>query len=134
MERDGVISMAVCRRCGNEFSSFSWLVLFKRQTGRCKNCEVATQQALIRFREAFLELSSDGIFTLQEMQYLEERAANDHIELDEALEFIRKDALNLLDHVLDAIIAQGSLTDQLEGISANYNSCCLFQIVKLIII
>lgn len=114
-ERDGVISMAVCRRCGTEFSSFSWLNPFKRRTGRCKNCEVATQQALIRFREAFLELSSDGIFTLQKMQYLEERAANDHIELDEALEFIRKDALNLLDRVLDKIIAQGGFTDQAES-------------------
>ncbi len=107
--------MAVCRRCGIEFSNFSRLNPFSAQKGRCKNCEKATQQALIGFRETFLHLSSVGIFTPQKMQHLKEKAAYDHIELDEALEFIRKDALSLLDRVLNAIIAQGPLTDQLES-------------------
>jgi hypothetical protein len=107
--------MAVCRRCGIEVGVISSLFTFKWQKGRCKNCEIATQQALIRFREAFLQLSYDGMFTSQKMQHLEEKAAYDHIELDEALEFIRQDALSLLDHVLDAIIAQGQLTDQAES-------------------
>ena len=107
--------MAVCRRCGIEVSGFSWLFTFKWQYGRCKNCEIATQQALIRFREAFLQLSSYGMFTLKKFQYLAEKAANDRIDLDEALEFIRKDALSLLDRVLDAIIAHGPLTDQAES-------------------
>ncbi len=107
--------MAVCRRCGIEFISLSWLNPFSAQKGRCKNCEKATQQALIGFRETFLHLSSVGIFTPQEMQHLKEKAAYDHIALDEALEFIRKDALSLLERVFDAIIAQGPLTDQLEG-------------------
>src|SRR6266699_890133 len=107
--------MAVCRRCGIEVGVISSLFTFNWQKGRCKNCGIATQQALISFREAFLQLSSDGIFTAKKFQYLAEKAANDHIDLDEALEFIRKDALYLLDRILDAVIAQGSLTDQAES-------------------
>src|SRR5258708_40322766 len=103
--------MAFCRRCGIEVTGFSWLFTFNRQKGRCKNCEAAVQQALIRFREAFIQLSSDGMFTPQKFQYLAEKAANDFIALEKALEFICKDALNLLDLVLDAIIAHDQLTD-----------------------
>ncbi|MFL5628042.1 MAG: toll/interleukin-1 receptor domain-containing protein [Ktedonobacteraceae bacterium] len=107
--------MAVCRRCGLEVSGISSLFTFNRQKGRCKKCEIATQQALIRFREAFLHLSSDLMVTIEKMQYLEEQATKDYIEFEEALEFIRKDALSLLDRVLDEIIAQGEFTDQAES-------------------
>ena len=107
--------MAVCSRCGIEVGVISSIFTFKWNKGRCKNCDAAVQQALIRFRETFLQLSSDGLFTLRKFQYLTEKAANDHIDLDEALEFIRKDALYLLDRILDAIIDQDSLTDQAES-------------------
>jgi TIR domain len=106
--------MTVCIRCGIKFSDLSWLNPFKRQTGRCRNCEAATRQALLAFREDFLRLSNDGEFTLQKLQKLEMRAKNDSIEIDEALDFIRNDALNLLERVLDAIIECDSFTDQLE--------------------
>ena len=79
--------MTICTRCGTEFSSLSWLIPFTRQKGRCKKCEAATQQALIGFREAFLSLSNDKAPALQKVQRLKESAANDHIDLDEALEF-----------------------------------------------
>ena len=107
--------MAVCRRCGIEVDVISSLFTFNWQKGRCKNCGIATQQALIRFREAFLQLSNDGLFTHKKIQYLAEIAANDRIDLDEALKFIREDALYLLDRVLDAIIDQGQITDQAES-------------------
>ena len=107
--------MAVCRRCGNEVSGISSLFTFNRQKGRCKNCEIATQQGLIRFREAFLRVSSDGYFTLEKLQSLSIQAASDLIDMKEALEFIRADAVSLLDHTFQAIISQGPLTDQAEG-------------------
>jgi hypothetical protein len=107
--------MAVCRRCGVEVNGISSLFTFNKQKGRCKNCEIATQQALIRFREAFLRLSRDGIFTSEKLQYLSIGAVNDRIDMKEALEFIRADALNLLDHTLSAIISQEPLTDQAES-------------------
>lgn len=107
--------MAVCRRCGIEVGGISSLFTFNREKGRCKNCESATQQALIRFREAFLRVSSDGIFTLEKLQYLSRGATNERIDMKEALEFIRADALNLLDRTLNAIISQGPLTDQAES-------------------
>jgi hypothetical protein len=107
--------MAVCRRCGIEVNGISSLFTFNKAKGRCKNCEIATQQALIRFREAFLRLSSDGIFTLEKLQSLSIGAANERIDMKEALEFIRADALNLLDRTLNAIISQGPLTDQAES-------------------
>ena len=107
--------MAVCSRCGIEVGVISSLFTFNWNKGRCKNCDTAVQQALIRFRETFLQLSSDGLFTLQKFQYLAEKAANDHIDLDEALDFICKDALYLLDRILEAVIAQGPFTDQAES-------------------
>jgi hypothetical protein len=113
--RKGSNKMAVCRRCGIEVNGISSIFTFNKQKGRCKNCEIATQQALIRFREAFLRLSSDGIFTSEKLQYLSMGAVNDRIDMKEALEFIRADALNLLDYTLSAIISQEPLTDQAES-------------------
>jgi HNH endonuclease len=107
--------MAVCQRCGNEVSGISTLFTFNKRKGRCKNCEIATQQELIRFREAFLRISNDGYFTLEKLQLLSAQAANDLIDMKEALEFIRADALNLLVRTFQAIISQGPLTDQAEG-------------------
>ncbi len=107
--------MAVCKRCGIDVGLISSLFTFNWQKERCKNCDTAVRQALIRFREAFLQLSTDGLFTHKQIQYLAEIAANDHIDLDEALKFIREDALYLLDRVLDAIIDQGQITDQAES-------------------
>ena len=107
--------MAVCRRCGIEVGFMSWLFNFNWQKERCKNCDTAVHLALIRFREAFLQLSDDGLFTQKKFQYLEEKAANDRIELDEALAFIREDALYLLDRILDAVIDHGFFSDQAES-------------------
>ncbi len=55
------------------------------------------------------------MFTQKKFQYLEEKAANDRIELDEALAFIREDALYLLDRILDAVIDHGFFSDQAES-------------------
>lgn len=107
--------MAVCRRCGNEVGGIGSLFTFNRQKGRCKNCEMATQQGLIRFREAFLRVSSNGYFTLEKLQYLSMQAANDLIDMKEALGFIHSDAMSLLDRTLHTIASQGPLTDQAEG-------------------
>ena len=60
--------MAICQRCGNEVGGLSSLLTFNRQKGRCKNCEVATQQTLIRFREAFLRLSGVGMFSSEKLR------------------------------------------------------------------
>ncbi len=106
--------MAICRRCGNEVGGFSSFFTFNRRTGRCKNCEAAVQQALIRFRETFLRLTADGIFTVEKSQYLAKVIASDRIEMQEALAFIRADALSLLDRTLDTVTSQGPLTDKAE--------------------
>jgi hypothetical protein len=107
--------MARCKRCGIEVSGISSFFTFKRRKGRCKNCEIATQQALIRFREAFLRVSREGVFTLEKLQYLSTMAADLNIDMEEALEFIQTDALSLLDRTLNAIRSQGPLTDQAES-------------------
>ncbi len=106
--------MAVCRRCGNEVSGIGSLFTFNRQKGRCKNCEIATQQGLIRFREAFLRVSSGSYFSLEILQMLSNQAANDFIDMKEALEFIRADALGLLDRTFQGNISQGQFTDEAE--------------------
>jgi len=107
--------MAVCRRCGIEVSGISSLFTFNRHKERCKNCEIAAQQALIQFREAFLRTSREDFFTSEKLKYLSSVAANDRIDMEEALEFIRADALNLLNHTLNVINSQGQLSDQTES-------------------
>jgi HNH endonuclease len=107
--------MATCKRCGTEVSFISSLFTFNSKKGRCKNCETAVQQALIRFREAFLRLSEEDIFTPEKLQTLSMMAVNDRVDLKEALQFIRTDALNLLDRTLNAIISQEQLNDQTES-------------------
>lgn len=107
--------MAICVRCGVDVNGINSLFAFNKQKGRCRSCEMATEQALERFRAAFIQVSNTGNFTLQNLRFLQSGAANDRLNINEALESIRVDALGLLDRMLTNISYQGPLTDQAEN-------------------
>jgi HNH endonuclease len=106
--------MAGCTQCGNEFRGIRSWFTFNRQTGRCKECEIAIQRALIRFQEDFLCLTKDGNFTSKNLQNLSLKSMNEHLDLQEALEYIRDDALDLLERKIDDLTKQKILTDETE--------------------
>src|SRR5712692_3619930 len=87
--------MATCRRCGIEVSGINSLISFNKASGRCKSCDAAVRQKLISFRETFLHLTHDGIFTPGKWnnlygQYLSGSAGGvtDGLNKGEALEYI----------------------------------------------
>ncbi len=92
--------MASCIRCGKEFNGISSLLSFNRETKRCKGCDADVQQALTRFRYAFLNFTNT-ILTSEEWQVLLNGAHNDRLDINEALAFVRADALNHLNRLLD---------------------------------
>ena len=107
--------MPTCMRCGIEVNGISSLFTFNKQKGRCKNCDLATQQALLRFRETFLQISSRGSFSPENMKPLSTVVFNERIDMREALEFIQADALNLLNRTLSSIVSQGQFNDYAEN-------------------
>lgn len=114
LERDAS-SMPTCKRCGIVAGS---QVPFNRETQRCIVCDTAVQQSLITFREAFLHLTRDGIFTPEKWKYLSEKYLTEGgingLYIGEALAYIRTDVLQFLDHMLTNAISKGPTTDEIE--------------------
>ena len=113
--------MATCRRCGIEVSGINSLISFNKASGRCKSCDAAVRQKLISFRETFLHLTHDGIFTPEKWnnlygQYLSGSAGGvtDGLNKGEALEYICADVLHFLDRMLSNATFRRPLTDEVE--------------------
>src|SRR6266700_5547883 len=106
--------MPTCVQCRTEVG-FIGSLGFNRQTGRCSKCEGETRQALSRFRAAFLSFCRDGILTKEKWSSLLAGAANDRLNINEAVSFIRGDVLNLLDRLLTFATANGFITEAEEG-------------------
>lgn len=105
--------MPVCVRCGKEVGLLG-SVTFNKRTGRCSSCEKLTKQALDRFRQAFLSFSQDGVISPDEWARLGLGASREFLDINEALSYIRGDALNLLERTLAFASADGYITDEEE--------------------
>ena len=105
--------MTTCTRCNSDVGLLGALS-FNRATGRCGKCEGEIKQKLARFRQAFLAYSQDGTLSPVEWEYLRSGAVQEGLSLAEALEFIRGDALHLLDRTLAFASADGLITEQEE--------------------
>ena len=105
--------MPTCVQCRAEVG-FIGSLIFNKQTGRCSKCEGETRQALARFRAAFLSFCRDGILTQEKWSSLLAGAANDRLNINEALAFIHGDVLNLLDRLLTFATANGFITGEEE--------------------
>ena len=76
--------MPYCARCGTNVHLFSFRS-FSQVTGRCNKCDTQIEQAVKRFIDAFREFATDGVLTRAEWKLLEELAARENLDLDEAL-------------------------------------------------
>ena len=106
--------MPTCVRC-NTGVGFLGTLSFNRTTNRCGKCEGEIRQKLTRFRQAFLAYCQDGILSPQEWEALRTGATQEGLSITEALEFIRGDALHLLDRTLAFAAADGIITEAEEA-------------------
>jgi hypothetical protein len=104
--------MAICVRCQKEVGFLGSLLGFNKQTGRCGKCEGAVRQSLLRFRQAFLQSCHDGILSEQKLQWLHSVARQEGIDWNEAMNFVRGDALHLLERTLALAAEDGIITDE----------------------
>ncbi|HEX8227894.1 MAG TPA: HNH endonuclease signature motif containing protein [Chloroflexia bacterium] len=84
---------------------------FNKQTQRCGTCENEVKQALTGFRQAFLSFTYDGVLTPQEWTTLLAGAAGDRLNVQEALAFIRGDALHFIEGLISFAFADRSIND-----------------------
>jgi len=93
----GIDAMPKCVKCGTE-TGFIGSLTFNKQTGRCGNCESEVMQSLMRFRTAFLNFYSDGIFTDEKWSRLLAGAANElcHLEMSATFHKINARSSSLL--------------------------------------
>lgn len=98
--------MPICTRCNSDVGLLGRLS-FNTQKGRCGKCEKEVHQALSHFRGAFLRAAEDGVLNGQEWNALNGIVFDHHLDINEALEFIRGDALHFLERVLSFAYADG---------------------------
>ncbi len=102
-----------CIRCGKDIGFFGRFS-FNKQTGRCNKCEGEVQKALYQFRQQFLKFCEDGVLTDQEWENLQETIRHHRIDREDALAYVRGDALHFLERTLTLAFADGALTDEEE--------------------
>ncbi len=87
--------MPYCARCGTNVHLFSFRS-FSKTTGRCNKCDSEIERAVKRFIDAFREFAVDGVLTKAEWKQLEELAASENLDLDEALHYTSPDIKKLV--------------------------------------
>lgn len=103
--------MATCCRCRKDSGLFG---SFNKQTGRCGKCENEVNQALSRFRMTFLNYCSDGVLTQSEWDALMFGIQQDGITKQEAMAFVRGDAVNFVERQLLFASADGFVSNEEE--------------------
>ncbi|MFC6591708.1 HNH endonuclease [Deinococcus lacus] len=100
-----------CRRCGKEGNLLNRLT----PEGLCKSCAREVREGLERFRLRFLAASADGVMELHEWQDLQRTLTLERLGAQQALEFVRADALALMERTLALARADGEITEQEEA-------------------
>lgn len=101
--------MAVCNRCRKDSGLFG---SYNRQTSRCGKCESEVQQGLARFKATFIQYCGDGVLTDPEWNFLLQLVQRDNISKQEALAFIREDAIKFLERSLVFAASDGEINWQ----------------------
>jgi hypothetical protein len=107
----GYGTMTVCNRCRKDTKLFG---SFNKQTERCGKCEHEVQQGLGRFRTTFTTYCGDGVLTDPERQFLLQLVQRDNISKQEALAYIRSDAIQFLERSLVFAAADGIISSHAE--------------------
>lgn len=113
--------MPRCVRCGKESGLIGGLLSFNQRTGRCNGCENQIKQSLNRYRQAFLSFCADGILSSQDWQHLRQLTMHDNLDWNEAMQYVRGDALHFLERVLVFAAADGIITDNEKH---NFHELC----------
>jgi uncharacterized protein (UPF0248 family) len=106
--------MPVCIRCNKDVGLLGRLT-FNNKTHRCGRCEAEVQQARVNFRNAFISACADGVITPLEWIQLRSRAASDRLDLNEALTYVRGDALHFIERTLSYAFSDGQISSDDEN-------------------
>jgi 5-methylcytosine-specific restriction endonuclease McrA len=104
--------MPTCSYCQKEVNAIVGLFSFNKKTGRCKKCESEIGKKLSNFRQKFLEVSRSGIINQFNLNLLYQSAQQNDLIWSDALEFVRGDALHLMERALTMAAADGVITDE----------------------
>ncbi|MDV6374133.1 TerD family protein [Deinococcus arenicola] len=102
-----------CQKCGRRGSIFSPLKL--NTEGLCRECVHGHQEALRRFRTRFLAACADGIMEYHEWQDLQRTVFQEELDAKVALDFVRSDALRLMERTLTLAYSDGIISCQEES-------------------
>ncbi|MBB6017552.1 TerD family protein [Deinococcus radiopugnans] len=108
-----VTDARACRHCGKRSSIFSPVKL--NHEGLCRDCAHGAQQGLGRFRTRFLAACADGIMEDHEWQDLQQTIFREGLDAKAALDFVRTDALRLMERTLTLAYSDGIITAQEES-------------------
>lgn len=102
-----------CRKCGKRGSIFAPLKL--NGEGVCRECAHRAQEGLGRFRTRFLAACADGVLEHHEWQDLQQTVVREELDARIALDFVRTDALRLMERTLTLAYLDGSISAQEES-------------------
>ncbi|OLV19335.1 TerD family protein [Deinococcus marmoris] len=102
-----------CQNCGKRGSLFAPLKL--NSEGLCRECAHKAQEALGRFRTRFLAACADGVIEHHEWQDLQQTVLREELDAKTALDFVRTDALRLLERTLTIAYSDGMISLQEES-------------------
>ena len=104
---------SICRRCGREFGFLNRLGHDKKDH-YCRTCSSQIGQLLPFFRTKFLEVTRYGSLNSTDWMALQRLAAQERLDMQEALAFISKDAVELIHRSVAQAEANGGITDENE--------------------
>jgi hypothetical protein len=114
--------MPTCIRCNKNISLLGRLSFdaTNRQCGDCVQelrthalvAEKARGEALSRFRQFFLSITSSRLISEEDWQSLTGGAANDRLDLKDALAYVLGDALHFLEKTLTFFYADGEISEE----------------------
>ncbi len=102
-----------CRRCAKTSGGFLRRVQLDSR-GLCADCAQHLKNGLERFRIRFQAACADGIMELHEWQDLQQTLLSENLNAQEALKYVRPDALHLLERTAALARADGILTPEEE--------------------
>lgn len=106
--------MPYCSRCGTNVHLFSFRS-FSNITGRCNKCDGEIERAVKRFIDVFREFAVDGVLTKAEWKQLEELAASENLDLDEALHYASPDIRQLIRKGIEVATKDNVITQHEEN-------------------
>lgn len=104
--------MPTCIKCNKKVGLLGGLLTFNKTTQKCSICEKLVKLEFEKFRHQFLNVFQDGVFSQQKFDYLVSFSKQSQINWQDALAFVRGDAIWFLEKQLTFISADGIITEQ----------------------